>query len=202
MDYYIYKNDQNIGPLSEVEVVNGLRSGRYMSNDLGCRVGESEWRDLSFLLPLQVSAPLVSPPQPVYQRMQHPIYQQSQPIIHQTHTLYQPAPNNFGNSSEVSKMLMYQANQKSATTAFLLWFFLGFWGAHRFYCGKTGTGIVYVSIALVTLFLALITFFISGAGALLTAWILWIWQIVDVFLISGWIKQHNNNIAKGVNSFR
>ena len=211
MEYYIYKTDQNIGPLPEREVAAGLRSRRFAANDLGCRVGDADWKDLSFFFPLETSAPVAppqrqqtyqpTPPQPIYQ---HPVYHQPQPqrIVHQPAVVYQPAPNNFGNSSDVGRMLIYQANQKSAATAYLLWFFLGFWGAHRFYCGKTGTAIVYVSIASITLFLALITFFISGAGAFLTAWILWIWQLVDVFLISGWIREHNNRIATGVTNLR
>ena len=32
-------------------------------------------------------------------------------------------------------------NKKSWMTTLLLCFFLGGWGAHRFYVGKTGTGI-------------------------------------------------------------
>jgi TM2 domain-containing membrane protein YozV len=34
--------------------------------------------------------------------------------------------------------------QKSKLTAYLLWFFLGWLGAHKFYVGKTGMGIVYI----------------------------------------------------------
>lgn len=33
---------------------------------------------------------------------------------------------------------------KNRTTALLLCFFLGAFGAHRFYVGKTGTGILYL----------------------------------------------------------
>jgi TM2 domain-containing membrane protein YozV len=33
---------------------------------------------------------------------------------------------------------------KSKTTAYLLWFFLGWLSAHRFYLGKTGSGILYL----------------------------------------------------------
>jgi hypothetical protein len=51
MDYYIYKNDENIGPLSESEVVGGLKGGRFSPSDLSCRVGESEWKELSFFFP-------------------------------------------------------------------------------------------------------------------------------------------------------
>jgi TM2 domain-containing membrane protein YozV len=32
---------------------------------------------------------------------------------------------------------------KSKSTAYILWFFLGFFGAHKFYLGKIGMGILY-----------------------------------------------------------
>ncbi len=32
---------------------------------------------------------------------------------------------------------------KSKTTAYLLWFFLGFFGVHKFYLGKIGIGVLY-----------------------------------------------------------
>lgn len=34
--------------------------------------------------------------------------------------------------------------QKSTGTAYLLWFFVGALGAHKFYLGKTGTGVLYL----------------------------------------------------------
>ncbi len=51
MDYYIYKNDQNVGPLSESEVISGLKSGRFSSNDLACRVGEDKWQSIDVFFP-------------------------------------------------------------------------------------------------------------------------------------------------------
>jgi len=51
MDYYIYKNDQNVGPLSESEVISGLKSGRFTQNDLACRVGEDKWQGLDIFFP-------------------------------------------------------------------------------------------------------------------------------------------------------
>ncbi len=59
---------------------------------------------------------------------------------------------------------------KSKTVALLLWFFLGWLSAHRFYLGKTGTGILY-----------LVTGQLAGIG----------W-IVDLFLIGVMVDNYNN----------
>ena len=59
---------------------------------------------------------------------------------------------------------------KSKTVALLLWFFLGWLSAHRFYVGKTGTGILY-----------LVTGQIAGIG----------W-IEDLFLIGVMVDNYNN----------
>lgn len=59
---------------------------------------------------------------------------------------------------------------KSKTVALLLWFFLGWLSAHRFYVGKTGTGILY-----------LVTGQLGGIG----------W-IADLFLIGVMVDNYNN----------
>jgi len=59
---------------------------------------------------------------------------------------------------------------KSKTFAFLLWFFLGIFSAHRFYLGKIGSGILY-----------LLTGQLAGIG----------W-IVDLFLIGTMVDNYNN----------
>jgi TM2 domain-containing membrane protein YozV len=45
---------------------------------------------------------------------------------------------------------------KSKTTAYLLWFFLGILGGHKFYLGKVGMGIIYI-----------LTFGLFGIGLLI-----------------------------------
>lgn len=54
-----------------------------------------------------------------------------------------------------SEMLVEQKvsnAQKSTGTAYLLWFFLGGFGAHRFYLGKTGTAVTQLIITLIGCF--------------------------------------------------
>ena len=76
--------------------------------------------------------------------------------------------------------LLYQANAKSTGVTYLLWFFLGSLGAHRFYAGKTAGGIV----QLVLFLLGWATIWIMGFGLL--------------FLIPGWLRQYNTNLVHRV----
>ena len=72
---------------------------------------------------------------------------------------------------------------KSAGAAYLLWFFLGTLGAHRFYLGKTGSGVA----QLLLFVLGWLTLGIFVGGVLLIA--LGIWWIIDAFQISGMISE-------------
>lgn len=63
--------------------------------------------------------------------------------------------------------------------AYVLWFFLGQLGVHRFYLGKTTTGIIQAALTVV----GWLTVFIFIGWAFLG--ILWVWLIVDLFLIPG-----------------
>lgn len=58
---------------------------------------------------------------------------------------------------------------KSKGVAYLLWFFLGIFSAHRFYLGKVGTGILY-----------LVTGQLFGIG----------W-IIDLFILGGMVDKYN-----------
>lgn len=79
---------------------------------------------------------------------------------------------------------------KSTAVAYLLWFFLGGWGAHKFYLQQTGIGVAY----LVTWLLGLLTtwifigwFFIGIVAILL---------IIDAFLIPGRVRDVNSQMAR------
>ncbi len=193
MDYYVYKDDQNIGPLTESEVGNGIRSGRFLSNDLACRVGETAWKDLSFLFPLETSPPVALAPQIVYQPP--PMYQQQAPVPHQPQIVYQQPPTSFSNNSDVGKVMMYESNKKSTGIAYLLWFFFGMFGAHRFYIGETGTG---VAILLITVFSFFLMFVAIG---FFTIFISSIWVFIDLFLIPSMVQKQNNLLAARLNIY-
>ena len=67
---------------------------------------------------------------------------------------------------------MAQLGNKDVTVAYLLWFFAGIFGVHRFYLGSIGIGLLY-----------LFTFAFFGLG----------W-IIDAFLIPDLVKQANGQV--------
>jgi TM2 domain-containing membrane protein YozV len=80
----------------------------------------------------------------------------------------------------VRQQLLFEANRKSTGAAYLLWFFLGGFGAHRFYLGRTGSAVT----QLLLLLLGWIPFFMGWVA-------LGIWWIVDAFLIPDIIRVDN-----------
>jgi len=79
-------------------------------------------------------------------------------------------------SKDARTLLLYDANRKSAVIAYILWFFLGWFGAHNFYLGRKGVGIAQVLLT------------ISVIGWFITL----VWVVVDAFLIPGWVRRENN----------
>jgi TM2 domain-containing membrane protein YozV len=70
---------------------------------------------------------------------------------------------------------------KKILPAFLLSFFIGVFGIHRFYVGKTGTGLIMLLISL--------TFF----GLIITS----IWNLIDwIMIISGSFKDADGKYLK------
>jgi len=61
---------------------------------------------------------------------------------------------------------------KSKSTAYILWFFFGFFGIHKFYLNKVGMGIIY-----------LFTFGLFGIG----------W-FIDLFTLGSQVDNYNNAI--------
>lgn len=108
-----------------------------------------------------------------------------------------------------------EVSKKSTGLAFVLWFFLGGFGAHRFYAGFKKSAIV---IALLNIFALGCLFFAIGdagqaaveivqqqqvhesssfpyvAGLILIP--LYFWILVDAFKLSGWIKTYNLNLIE------
>ena len=80
--------------------------------------------------------------------------------------------NNTVTNSEINGRFMRLAGYRNKTVALILCIFLGFLGAHKFYVGKTGMGLIY-----------LFTGGIFGIG----------W-IIDIFLIMGGSFEDSNGL--------
>ena len=101
-------------------------------------------------------------------------------------TPHQPTPNQPG---DAARMMQYDAQKKSAVVGYLLWWFLGYFGAHRFDMGRVGSG---VGMAITTcVSFALLIIFIGVFGLLAV----FVWWIVDAFLLHSWITEHNSRLA-------
>lgn len=88
--------------------------------------------------------------------------------------------------------MLFEANKKSTGVAYLLWFFLGGLGGHRFYCGRPGSAVV----MLILFALGWLTL-IVGVGLLFLG-IVGIWALIDAFLIPGWLRQSNTELAQRI----
>lgn len=73
------------------------------------------------------------------------------------------------------KEMVFEANEKSKGVAYLLWLVFGWLGVHRFYAGKTGSGLAQLLLTL------------SAVGFVVT----FVWWIVDAFKIPEMINEHN-----------
>lgn len=74
---------------------------------------------------------------------------------------------------------------RSALVAYLLWFFLGFFGAHRFYLGRWGSGLVQLVLFGIG---SALTFVLVGYLPLA---LLGLWWLIDALLIPGMISSDN-----------
>jgi len=69
---------------------------------------------------------------------------------------------------------------KSLVAAYIIWWFFGIFGGHRFYLRQTGTAIAMLIIGL------------TMVGLCVTA----IWAIVDAFLIPGMVRENNDRLRR------
>lgn len=98
------------------------------------------------------------------------------------------------NNNSAAQTMMYDANKKSVGVTYLLWFFLGGVGGHRFYAGKTGSAILLLAITLLGVLLSAV-----GIGFFFLA-ITGIWVLIDAFLIPGWIRNKNTLLAASLSN--
>jgi TM2 domain-containing membrane protein YozV len=92
-------------------------------------------------------------------------------------------------TNSARQQMLYDANRKSTGVAYLLWFFLGSFGGHRFYLGQTGTAITQLLLLIIGW-----TTIIVGVGIFMLI-ALGIWVLIDAFLIPGMVRAENLRLA-------
>lgn len=81
---------------------------------------------------------------------------------------------------------------KSTGAAYLIWFFLGYLGIHRFYLGRTGSGAAILILSILGIVTA-----VFGVGIVFIA-VVGIWLLVDAFLIPGMVAEHKNTVRNSL----
>lgn len=75
---------------------------------------------------------------------------------------------------------------------YLLWFFLGWFGIHRFYVGKWISGFILLALTLIAgatywIFIGMVLMAIPG-----------LWWLIDALLIPGMVREYNNDLVDEV----
>lgn len=91
--------------------------------------------------------------------------------------------------SDAAIMMQYDAMKKSTLVAYILWWFLGLFGGHRFYLGRTGSAVAMLILSIVSIMLMLVLI------GYLTIWVTVVWWLIDALLIPGMIRQDNLRLA-------
>lgn len=84
--------------------------------------------------------------------------------------------------------MLYDANKKSLIVAYLLWWFLGFFGAHRFYLGRIGSGLLMLLVSAVSWVLTFVVIGYLGVA------FIGLWWLIDAFLIPSMARRHNMHL--------
>jgi TM2 domain-containing membrane protein YozV len=91
--------------------------------------------------------------------------------------------------ADAALMMRYDANKRSVLIAYLLWFFLGYFGVHRFYLGRVVSGLVLLLLWAIGAALSVIY-----VGYLILV-IPTLWLLLDALLIPGMTRSYNNRLA-------
>lgn len=91
-------------------------------------------------------------------------------------------------SDEAGRLMRFEAAKKSVLVAYLLWFFLGWLGLHRFYLGYVVSGLLMLALWGVGTLLSVI---FIGYVILVVPFL---WWLLDLILIPGMARDSNNRI--------
>lgn len=93
-----------------------------------------------------------------------------------------------GTGADAQKMMAYDMHKKDMAIAYVLWYFTGVFGGHRFYMGQSGSAAAMLTLTIVSIPLF---FFLIGIFTYLAVLV---WWIVDAFILHEWVKNHNYHL--------
>ena len=94
--------------------------------------------------------------------------------------------------SDQSVTVNVNTQGKNIIFAYALWFFLGYFGIHRFYLEKPGTGLAQLLLNVV----GFITAFFGVGFFLIAIW--FVWWALDAYYVQKYVSE--NNASKGINN--
>ncbi len=95
-----------------------------------------------------------------------------------------------GDPAGTELMMRYDANKKSVLLAYLIWFFLGLFGVHRFYLGRVVSGLCMLALHGISWILAFILIGYLGFA------LLGLWWLIDALLIPGITRNANEHLIE------
>lgn len=81
---------------------------------------------------------------------------------------------------------------KSVATAYLIWFFLGWFGVHKYYLGSPGSGTLYLVLTLFGLLTCLLLIGLLPLSLVGLGW------LVDAFTLTGQVDEANIKVKKQI----
>lgn len=196
--YYVAEGDQQRGPFD----LDVLSDGRLRPDTLVWRQGMADWQraaDVEELRRFLQTPELIAAATARARANPSPV-PLPQPAAHAPAGRQAPAyaaPSNLtpvgyphqSSLTDAQRIMYFQASMKSCAVAYLLWFFFGMFGAHRFYLNRAGSAVAILLLTLVSIPLSLVLI------GILTIWIPAVWCFVDLFLIPGMTESYNQSLA-------
>jgi TM2 domain-containing membrane protein YozV len=96
--------------------------------------------------------------------------------------------------SDAKQIMEYENSKKSPGIAYVLWFFFGSLGGHRYYLGRTGSAIAMSIIFGISIVLCIVAVGVVGLA------VVGCWALVDAFLIPGIAREYNQRLISSLTS--
>lgn len=124
--------------------------------------------------------------------------------------------------SNTQDALLYDAHKKSTGIAYLLWFLVGWSGAHYFYIGNAGLGVarllltIFTVVFFVLIFVSITSATVSAAGGgdsagglvgaalvfliltIISGFVQFVWSIAEIFILHVMVTSRNLRVIEAL----